>query len=141
MISVIAEDTNTYLEQLRRRPQWDKTLKVSFIGDPGIDAGGLRRQYFTTLFKMDMFSQGSLNFKSEWLQDGTYSLLGNAVAYSILCGHPGPKCMDHEIVVSLLGDMSIPPKLRDDHLDHEAKAAILQVKIHILATMLQHILR
>ena len=85
----------------------NSSLRVTFIGEPGIDAGGLLKEYLTLLMK-DMMMNNSLftgepecrgilhSMKS--LQSRLFFYVGQMIAASILNGGPGPGCMSHAIV-------------------------------------------
>jgi hypothetical protein len=74
---------------------WEKPMKIHFIGEEGLDAGGLSREFFSLLFKNnDIFENGSFRLDSGLLEKKTYETMGRATARAILAGHPGPKCFN-----------------------------------------------
>ncbi|WAR20106.1 hypothetical protein MAR_001944 [Mya arenaria] len=74
---------------------WEKPIKIPFIGEEGLDAGGLTREFFSLLFRNnDLFENGSFRLDSGLLEKKTYETMGRATARAILAGHPGPKCFN-----------------------------------------------
>ncbi|XP_060588061.1 uncharacterized protein LOC132743547 [Ruditapes philippinarum] len=71
-------------------------MKIHFIGEEGLDAGGLSREFFSLLFKNnDLFENGSFRLDSGLLEKKTYVTMGRATARTILAGHPGrPTCLN-----------------------------------------------
>ncbi|XP_053404361.1 G2/M phase-specific E3 ubiquitin-protein ligase-like [Mercenaria mercenaria] len=85
----------TALEELMEAVDgdWDKTIKIEFVGEEGIDVGGLSREFFTLLFKNgDIFENMSFHIDSELLEKKVYKTMGKAAARALIMGHPGPKC-------------------------------------------------
>ena len=86
------------LRTLRRIP-WDKSkhLKVIFIGEPGVDDGGPRREYFQLLLqeigRNNMYFRGSMERRLPAhnvlaIQDDVYFHIGQIIALSLV--HDGP---------------------------------------------------
>ncbi|XP_052816914.1 uncharacterized protein LOC128243285 [Mya arenaria] len=74
---------------------WEKPMKIHFIGEEGLDAGGLTRAFFSLLFRNnDLFENGSFRLDSGLLEKKTYETMGRATVRAILAGHPGPKCFN-----------------------------------------------
>jgi hypothetical protein len=74
---------------------WEKPMKIHFIGEEGLDAGGLSRECFSLLFKnSDLFENGSFRLDSGLLKKKTDETMGRATARAILAGHLGPKCFN-----------------------------------------------
>ncbi|WAR15457.1 hypothetical protein MAR_005562, partial [Mya arenaria] len=74
---------------------WEKLMKIYFIGEEGLDAGGLTREFFILLFRNnDLFENGSFRLDSGLLEKKTYETMGRATARAILAGHPGLKCFN-----------------------------------------------
>lgn len=51
---IIVRRTNVWddsLKQFGKGLSYNKTLKVTFIGEPAVDSGGPRREYFTLLIR------------------------------------------------------------------------------------------
>lgn len=83
----------TAMEELNEAAEedWEKPLRVHFIGEEGIDSGGLRREFFTLLFKnTDIFEESSLRLDSNLLSKKQYKVIGKATALALINGHPGP---------------------------------------------------
>lgn len=92
-ISVLMEDiSGTGMEQLQLGAKWDHTLTVDFIGEEGVDAGGLRRQFLTSFYRSTpLLEHGTLSHSALSLQREEYLSLGKLIAYGLLIGHPGMK--------------------------------------------------
>ncbi|WAR15041.1 hypothetical protein MAR_005146 [Mya arenaria] len=71
---------------------WMKPIRMAFIGEKGVDAGGLTREFFTLLFKTTTVydADGFFTIDSQMLQQKKYCLLGKA----ILNGRPGPHALN-----------------------------------------------
>lgn len=72
---------------------WEKNISVKFVGEEGVDAGGLSREFYSLLFKnTDIFEKRTFRIDSILLQKKAYYAVGKAAARAIIMGHPGPKC-------------------------------------------------
>lgn len=76
------------------------TPLVTFAGEEAVDDGGPKREFFRLLM---VCIQGSTVFHGQWfshdiglLNDGRYALVGKLVAWSVLHGGSGPKCLAQE---------------------------------------------
>ncbi|XP_061195286.1 uncharacterized protein LOC133203526 [Saccostrea echinata] len=95
----------TAIEQLEDADpdDWIKKPKVEFIGEEGIDCGGLFREFFSLLFKDgEEFEGNNFSVNSKLLDQKRYMLAGKAVATSILHGHPGPRRLNKYVVDYIL---------------------------------------
>lgn len=82
---------------------WKKRLNIHFIGEEGVDSGGLTREFFSLFFEQSpLFEGGCFGLNSECLEKHHYNLMGKAIAMAILCGHPGPACLHGYIVDFIL---------------------------------------
>lgn len=101
-VSVLRRLFNTTaMEQLEDASDedWKHKLKVEFIGEEGIDEGGLSREFFSLLFRISpCFDGNTFSFSSELLKKGHYRLLGKCVAYALALGHPGPRRLQSNVV-------------------------------------------
>ena len=86
------------LSTLRRIP-WDKSkhLKVIFIGEPGVDDGGPKREYFRLLLQeiahSNMYFRGPIEKRLPAhnvlaIQDNVYFHIGQIIAMSLVHGGP-----------------------------------------------------
>ena len=90
-ISVICSDVTTYMEQLSlaMEEDWTKQLRVRFLGEDGIDLGGLTKEFFSTLFKKIPLLKGpAFSVSASALIAVEYKPFGRAVAYGLLVGQP-----------------------------------------------------
>ena len=88
-----------------------KHLKVTFIGEPGVDAGGLLREFFELLLRQ-IASNNSLFRGSEIsrvpnhniieLSKKTYFYIGCMFAASIVHGGPGSSFLSHSVADYIL---------------------------------------
>ena len=73
---------------------------INFSGEDAIDGGGPKREYFRLLMKsiqeMGIFEGCWFSHDLSLLGDDKYALAGKLVAWSILQGGPGPRCMSDE---------------------------------------------
>jgi hypothetical protein len=95
----------TAMEQLEDADQKDleKKPQVQFIGEEGLDCGGLLREFFSLLFKdTEVFDKNSFVVNSRLLDQKRYLLAGKAVATSIVHGHPGPRRLNKHVVTYIL---------------------------------------
>lgn len=96
----------TVMEQLEEATEadWEREMKVTFIGEPGLDPGwGLTREFFSLLFlNTPVFENGCFSLFTESLDKRHYFTVGRAVSRSILFGHPGPSCLNTYIVEFIL---------------------------------------
>lgn len=78
----------TSIEQLEDGDEddWKRPISILFIGEEGIDAGGLSREFFSLLFKTTKVFEGN-----------TFS-----VGKAIISGHPGPRCLNHHVTQYIL---------------------------------------
>lgn len=86
-------------------------LRVTFVNEPAVDAGGPCREFLQLLIHSvmsnSMFFQGLMDAKvpthnmSALLRD-TFVYIGQMMAMSIMQGGSGPKCLAHPVVDYLL---------------------------------------
>jgi hypothetical protein len=82
---------------------WRKRIKIRFIGEDGIDQGGLTREFFSLLFKETTAFEGHLmSVYSDMLEKQQYFYIGKITAMALLTGHPGPRCLDNHLVEYIL---------------------------------------
>lgn len=90
----------TSIEQLEDGDEqdWERPLSIHFIGEEGIDAGGLTREFFSLLFKSTkVFEGNTFSVNPQLLDSKQYSLIGKAVAKAIMSGHPGQRCLNQHV--------------------------------------------
>lgn len=90
----------TSIEQLEDGDEqdWERPLSIHFIGEEGIDAWGLTREFFSILFKSTkVFEGNTFSVNPQLLDSKQYSLIGKAVAKAIMSGHPGPRCLNQHV--------------------------------------------
>lgn len=82
-------------------------LRVVFLGEPAIDAGGPLKEYLTMLMKEVMLNNSLFTGLPECrgivhsmksLQAKYFYYVGQMIAVSILNGGPGPGCLSHAVV-------------------------------------------
>ncbi|XP_060078764.1 G2/M phase-specific E3 ubiquitin-protein ligase-like [Ylistrum balloti] len=95
----------TALEQLEDGDEddWNKPISIQFLGEEGIDAGGLSREFFSLLFKTSkVFEENTFSVNPQLLVKKQYCLIGKAVAKAIVSGHPGPRCLNQHVTNYML---------------------------------------
>ncbi|XP_055955241.1 probable E3 ubiquitin-protein ligase HERC3 isoform X2 [Patella vulgata] len=85
---------------------FQQIINVIFIGEEGVDAGGLTREFFSLLFKQTpVFENGGFNVNSQLLSDKIYQIIGKAASYSVLNGNQGPQCLRSHLVKYILSNV------------------------------------
>ena len=123
--SLFPKGTDTYQRlTVRRSHIWDdsvrlftrgiatnKQFKVTFLGEPAVDVGGPRREYFTLLLKAAANNNGLFEGPLEHripvhnmsaLMEKTYFSVGRMFAASVLQGGPAPTFLAESIADYLL---------------------------------------
>ncbi len=82
-------------------------IRITFLVEPGVDAGGPSREFFrllvwdivcnNSLFQGEEANRSPIHNIME-LRKGTFKLIGEAFALSIIHGGPGPQCLSHPVV-------------------------------------------
>lgn len=107
-ISVIRRSLGTFMDQLdgarNDESYWGKTINIHFIGEASIEAGGLKREFFSTLFRNTPCFEDTIFFVSDHLDRKVYELIGKAVAYSLLMDDPGLRCFTSMVAKYLLSE-------------------------------------
>ncbi|KAK6166961.1 hypothetical protein SNE40_022186 [Patella caerulea] len=102
-ISVIRRIFMTTAMQQLADIDWNCKLNICFIGEEGLDSGGLGREFFSLFFKQTpLFDSGAFTVNSEYLEKKQYVLLGKIVAIAILHGHAGPQSLHPHITDYIL---------------------------------------
>jgi len=108
---------------------WQKTMKVEFLDEPGVDGGGLFREMMTSLFRETPLMEGPVfSISAKALDDRRplYKFLGQAVAYAFVLGHPGFERLDPTLTEYIITQTI--PSLENLHLDAATEAAIKAVR-------------
>lgn len=110
--------------------EWKRKLSVTFIGEEGLDSGGLTREFFTILYeKSPVFENSVFSFDAQLLDKRHYFLMGQMVVMGILSGHPGPRNLMKHIVDFIVsgktGELSNIPVDKIERMD--AVSAIKEV--------------
>ncbi|XP_052811813.1 uncharacterized protein LOC128239278 isoform X3 [Mya arenaria] len=80
-------------------------LMVKFIGEDGVDAGGLRRELFSLVFeKTPLLDRNTFSNEACSLQHGEYIILGKLVSLTFIYGHPGLKTLHQTIIKYILNE-------------------------------------
>ena len=87
------------------------TVIVKFIGEEGVDTGGVTREFFTNYFH-DLSNSGNifcgrhpnLTFRHDLyaLEEGQFEFFGKLTAVALLNGCPGPHFLCHSVVSFIL---------------------------------------
>ncbi|XP_053386140.1 uncharacterized protein LOC128550670 isoform X2 [Mercenaria mercenaria] len=110
--------------------EWKRKLSVTFIGEEGLDAGGLTREFLTILYeKSPVFENSVLSFDAQLLYKRHYFFMGQMVVMGILSGHPGPRNLLNHVVDFIVsgktGELSDIPVDKMERLD--AVSAIKEI--------------
>ena len=99
----------TAIEQLEdgMLEDWEGRFRVNFIGEEGVDAGGLKREFFSLLFEKTK-----------------YKLLGKATALSILYGHPGPQCFNKYVAEYIVSGIE-PEEVNPQSIEREDVSSVV----------------
>lgn len=116
------------LEEADER-DWQLQFNVIFVGEEGVDAGGLTREFFSLLFKTTgVFDNENFSVRADLLKKKTYHILGRITAKAIIFGHPGPRCLNAHIANYIINSKEpdiANVQIRD--LPGDAAAAVQQV--------------
>ncbi|XP_060598120.1 uncharacterized protein LOC132751922 isoform X3 [Ruditapes philippinarum] len=121
----------TAMEQIEdaTKDDWVKKVKVRFIGEEGIDEGGLTREFFTLLFKhTPIFDSDMIHVSADLLSKDVYLKMGKMTGMALLTGHPGPRCFTPHLVDYIICEktpniISLPEEL----IKADVKHAIQQI--------------
>lgn len=129
-LTVIREDVSTIIDMMSDASdeEWSQQLRVTFVGEAGVDSGGLQRELFSLLFTSPHFHAGGFSTSAKALAKREYFLLGKAAAYAILAGHPGPRNLSKTVLDYILTGKE-PPHLDTACNDGRLKAIIDVVSI------------
>ena len=87
----------------------ENRLMVKYIGESGIDAGAVTREFLTTLMTKvatEFFPDGAPKESMSDVQNCHFLFIGQMIAVSLLQGGPPPSFL-HESVYDLLVDVTI----------------------------------
>lgn len=131
----IIEDTFRKLQ--RTNPEeLINVVRVSFLGEPAIDEGGPRREFFTAFFEAIQSSailegppgQQILSHNIKCLTKQQYKYLGYVIALSIMNGGPGPHLFHRAIAEKIaFGQVKSEVSIADVG-DYELRVHLLKVK-------------
>lgn len=141
--SHIWEDT---VRTLKRNIDLRKTIKITFLGEPGIDDGGPRREYLRLLMK-EISEQSLLTgpplckvltHNTLAMQKKLYRYIGEAIVMSVTQGGPGPMCFASSVVDYLQGGIErVRPRL--DDVPNEMVKELLRKVSYIDAFIYVHV--
>lgn len=78
-------------------------LNVKFMGEEGVDAGGLRRELFSLFFQQTkLLEDNTFSNDSFALQNGHYILLGKMTSLAFIYGHPGIQRLHETLLTYIL---------------------------------------
>lgn len=84
----------------RKRFSFFKPVIVTFAGEEAVDAGGPKREFFrllmTCIRESAIFSGSWFSHDLNQLNSQKYALGGKLVAWSVLQGGTGPRCLSSE---------------------------------------------
>eukprot|EP00794_Sanderia_malayensis_P006413 gene6413-7144_t len=108
-----------------------KPLAVTFSGGGAVDTGGPKREYLRLLMsgigKSSVFDGVWLSHNLELLHTKQYEIAGKLIAWSILQGGPGPRCIKPEIFNLLVGNKVNNVTLVDSCTDKKLQSILRQM--------------
>ena len=130
-----ADKSQTYRITIRRSEVWkdalrnfkrpfdtSQHLRITFLGEPAVDDGGPRREFFM-LFMSSLNWQESLlegprdrrimRHNTKALDDDVYRTIGKIVALSIIHGGPGPVFLAESVVNYLFDGKQVKVQIGD----------------------------
>jgi hypothetical protein len=116
---------------------WSRKLLVHFVGEQGLDAGGLRRE-FITLFcsQTSLLNSNTFSCSAKSLQNREYVTLGKLVAYGLIFGHPGLRKLHPIIVKYILTETS--PSMSSDILTADIHSEVVKPVIEAVSIGIQN---
>ena len=115
----ILHDTYSEVEDIPE-DEWRPTMKVTFIGESGVDTGGLSREFFSLFYEAisnSSYMSGSsphMSFSHDQvaLKSGKFENFGKLISLALLNGHQAPQFLSSSVVNHILGwDQQIDPKI------------------------------
>ena len=108
----------------RKKFSFFKPLSVTFSGEEAVDTGGPKREYLRLL----MQEVATLKiFQNDWfkhdliaLNQNVYALVGQLIAWSILQGCSGPKCLSMSIY-NFISGKTVDDNLHQHIIDEDLK--------------------
>eukprot|EP00112_Aurelia_sp_Birch-Aquarium-sp1_P025256 Seg831.11 transcript_id=Seg831.11/GoldUCD/mRNA.D3Y31 product="E3 ISG15-protein ligase HERC5" protein_id=Seg831.11/GoldUCD/D3Y31 len=130
------EDTIEKIPSFFDKPDCVTNIEVEFVGEEGVDGGGVRREFFCKLFeksagKIMSGAENSLTFirDSQRLERNEYEYFGQAIALAFLNGCEGPHNWCTNLIEYILDpeDRSIQYKA-EGIPDGMVRTAVMQLK-------------
>jgi hypothetical protein len=111
--------------------EWSRKLAITFVGEDGVDAGGLSREFFSILFEQSpVFEDNLFSFDSSLLEKKQYYYMGRMVVMGILSGHPGPRNLQKHVVDYIIYGKVNTSDIPDDQIERaDALCAMKEVII------------
>ena len=127
-------------DELRREFDYKKPITVKFIGEPGADGGGPKREFFGRLItqmgeQYSIFEGSSpnciLKHNPLAIQSHEYHLLGKMISLSVLNGGPAPRFLARPVLDYLFtGNASTVNAAISDIVDPDVRGKVLKVCNH-----------
>ena len=129
-IRITREDFYNDAQEELSDSQFEKRISVQYLGEEGVDSGGVRNDFFSHFFSLcPLFENHTLQYDAEKLRKKEYYHLGNIIATAIVHGHIGPRCLHNSIVDRILGVQGIThvpvEDVKDERGMHFLKAVSL----------------
>lgn len=113
----------------------EKLIRVVFIGEPAVDDGGPRREYFRLLMR-DVFTKSGLFsgypehvvplHNVEALAENKFYLIGKMIATSIVQGGEAPTCFAKAVADFIIFSQVQSPVCIEDISDHSIQSCLNQ---------------
>ena len=130
----IIEDTFRKLQRVRSG-ELINDLRVTFVGEPAIDEGGPRREFFTLFFAAIRSTsllegpsgQQIVSRNIENLNKQRYKFLGYVIVLSLMNGGPGPFLFHKAVAEKIVFSQHRSELSVDDIGDYELREHLLKV--------------
>lgn len=122
-----------------------KLLKVVFVGEPSVDEGGPRREFFQLIMKESFMASGLFVgwpqniipvHNVEALADNKYYVIGKLITTSLVQGGQPPVCFSAAVAEFLVYDEITSNPCLEDISDYDVREKLKKVNTLILITCL-----
>ncbi|KAJ7354872.1 hypothetical protein OS493_029427 [Desmophyllum pertusum] len=119
-----------YVKERKRKLKPEHALKVVFLGEPAIDDGGPRREFFSDMLEQThrkYFPDGFPTESMISLTGGDFRVAGEIMAMSVIQGGPAPNFLA-PVVFSYLSKVQLSPHNNSTQLYKDAAIRISSAK-------------
>ena len=134
----ISADTLSILRRPRFHFNWN--VRITFVGEPAVDAGGPCREFFrliiheimsnNTLFQGPMHARFPCHNMQE-LEKGTYKHIGQIISLSLVHDGPGPHCLASWVVDYILYGLGGVSPFPEQIPNYAIQTTVRKVTMHM----------